>query len=81
MTAAFADTNIVIYAEGADVLKAQQAMAVLEPGPVISSEVVNETINILTRKYGFAQAEAHGVALSLLDLCRSSRLVRIPFGR
>jgi predicted nucleic acid-binding protein len=69
MTAAFADTNIVIYAEGADVLKAQQAMAVLEPGPVISSQVVNETINILTRKYGFALAEAHDVASSLLDLC------------
>jgi len=69
MTAAFADTNIVIYAEGADVRKAQRAMAILEPGPVISSQVVTETINILTRKYGFALAEAHDVASSLLDLC------------
>ena len=69
MTAAFNDTNIVIYAEGADVRKAQRAMAILEPGPVISSQVVTETINILTRKYGFALAEAHDVASSLLDLC------------
>lgn len=69
MTAAFADTNIVIYAEGADVRKAQRAMAILEPGPVISSQVVTETINVLTRKYGFALAEAHDVASSLLDLC------------
>ena len=69
MTAAFADTNIVIYAEGADVRKAQRAIAILEPGPVISSQVVTETINVLTRKYGFALAEAHDVASSLLDLC------------
>lgn len=69
MTAAFADTNIVIYAEGADVRKAQRAMAILEPGPVISSQVVTETINVLTRKYSFALAEAHDVASSLLDLC------------
>ena len=32
-------------------------------------QVVNETINILTRKYGFALAETHDVASSLLDLC------------
>lgn len=69
MTAVFADTNIVIYAEGSDVRKAQRAMSILEPGPVISSQVVTETINILTRKYGFTLPEAHEVASSLLDLC------------
>jgi predicted nucleic acid-binding protein len=36
---------------------------------VISSQVVTETINILTRKYGFTLPEAHEVASSLLDLC------------
>jgi predicted nucleic acid-binding protein len=70
MTAkAFADTNIAIYAEGSDVTKAQRAMAILEPGPIISSQVVTETISTLTRKYGFTLTEAHEVALSLLDLC------------
>jgi predicted nucleic acid-binding protein len=70
MTAkAFADTNIVIYAEGSDVTKAQRAMAILESGPVISSQVVTETISTLTRKYGFTLTEAHEVASSLLDLC------------
>ena len=69
MTAVFADTNIVIYAEGSDVRKAQRAMSILESGPVISSQVVTETINILTRKYGFTLPEAHEVASSLLDLC------------
>ena len=69
MTAVFADTNIVIYAEGSDVRKAQRAMSILESGPVISSQVVTETINVLTRKYGFTLPEAHEVPSSLLDLC------------
>ena len=66
---AFADTNIVIYAEGSDVTKAQRAMAILETSPTISSQVVTETISALTRKYGFTLAEAHEVAAGLLDLC------------
>jgi predicted nucleic acid-binding protein len=54
MTArAFADTNIAIYAEGSDIGKAQRATAILESSPVISSQVVTETISTLTRKYGF----------------------------
>jgi predicted nucleic acid-binding protein len=65
----FADTNIAIYAEGSDVGKAQRATAILESTPVISSQVVTETISTLTRKYGFTLTEAHEVALSLLDLC------------
>ena len=70
MTAkAFADTNVAIYAEGSDTQKAQRATAILESTPVISTQVVNETISALTRKYGFTLAEAHEVATSLLDLC------------
>jgi predicted nucleic acid-binding protein len=70
MTAkSFADTNIVIYAEGSDVTKAQRAIAILESNPLISSQMVNETVATLTRKYGFTLPEAHEVASSLLDLC------------
>lgn len=70
MTArAFADTNIAIYAEGSDTHKAERATAILESSPVISTQVVNETISALTRKYGFTLAEAHEVAASLLELC------------
>jgi predicted nucleic acid-binding protein len=65
----FADTNVVIYAEGSDVTKAQRAMAILESGPLISSQVVTETISTLTRKYGFTLPEAHEVASSLIELC------------
>lgn len=70
MTAkAFADTNIAIYAEGSDTEKAQRATAILESTPVISTQVVNETISALTHKYGFTLTEAHEVATSLLELC------------
>jgi predicted nucleic acid-binding protein len=70
MTArAFADTNIVIYAEGSDARKAQRATAIPESGPVISAQVINEAVSALTRKYGFTLPEAHELALSLLDLC------------
>lgn len=70
MTAkAFADTNIVIYAESSHARKSPVAVAILESGPVISTQVVNETLSVLTRKHGFALADANQVALSLLDLC------------
>jgi predicted nucleic acid-binding protein len=65
----FADTNIAIYAEGSDARKAQRATAILESTPVVSTQVVNETISALTRKYGFTLTEAHEVASGLLDLC------------
>ena len=45
------------------------ATAILESNPVISSQVVTETISTLTRKYGFKLTEAHEVALGLIDLC------------
>ena len=65
----FADTNIVIYAESRHAKKSPTAVAILEAGPVISTQVVNETVSVLTRKHGFALADANQVALSLLDLC------------
>lgn len=65
----FADTNIVIYAESRHAKKSPAAVAILEASPVISTQVVNETVSVLTRKHGFALADANQVALSLLDLC------------
>lgn len=65
----FADTNLFVYAESEDGPKTARSLAVIESQPVISVQVVNETVNVLTRKYGFTLAEAHEVAESLLDLC------------
>ncbi len=65
----FADTNLFVYAESQDQAKAERAMAIIEDSPVVSSQVVNETVSVLTRKYGFSLAEAHEIAVSILDLC------------
>ena len=65
----FADTNIVIYAESRHLEKSPAAVSILEAGPVISTQVINETVSVLTRKHGFTLVDANQVALSLLDLC------------
>ena len=66
---AFADTNIVIYAESQNPGKSEKAAAIIAVNPVISSQVVNECVNTLTRKYGFLLLDAHEIALSLMTAC------------
>jgi predicted nucleic acid-binding protein len=66
---AFADTNVIVYAQSDDDKKTATAIKVLETGPVISAQVVNETVSVLTRKHGFLLADAHQVAISLLAIC------------
>lgn len=65
----FADSNLFIYAESDDGDKSALALGLVEAGPVTSVQAINETVSVLTRKYGFTLAEAHEVAESLLDLC------------
>jgi predicted nucleic acid-binding protein len=65
----FADTNLIIYTESNDHEKTGRAIAILQDAPVISTQVVNEAINVLTKKYAFQLWEAHEIAESLLDLC------------
>lgn len=65
----FADTNLFIYAESQDQDKAACALTIIQNNPVISSQVINETVSVLTRKHGFLLSEAHEIAEGLLDLC------------
>lgn len=65
----FADTNLIIYAESQTAIKSEISLETLKTRPVISTQVINEAVNVLTRKYGFLLPEAHEIALSLLDLC------------
>lgn len=65
----FADTNLFVYAEAESSDKSTTAIAVIEQLPVISTQVVNELVSVLTRKYRFQLHEAHEIAASLLDLC------------
>jgi len=65
----FADTNIVVYAESDDGEKSKRAQAIVESFPIISTQVVNEAIAALTRKYSFSRPDAYEIATSLMDLC------------
>jgi len=65
----FADTNLFIYAESQNEDKAAIAIEIIQKSPVISTQVINETVSVLIRKHKFLLAEAHEIAESLLDLC------------
>lgn len=41
---AFADTNIAVYAESDDGDKSKRARTIIEATPVVSAQVINETI-------------------------------------
>ena len=66
---AFADTDIAVYAESDDGEKSKRARSILESSPVISTQVINETIAALKGKYGFSKPDAYEVAGGLMDLC------------
>ena len=68
----FADTNLFIYAESADDEKSDIAYEIISKSPVISTQVINETVSVLTKKHGFLLSEAHEIAESLLVLCEVS---------
>jgi len=51
----FADTN----AQSDDGEKTAKAVALLESSLVISTQVINETVAVLTRKHGFSLGDAH----------------------
>jgi len=65
----FADTNVIVYAESDDGEKSVRARSIVESGPVISSQVVNETIAALASKFRFTRPDAYEVANALMDLC------------
>ena len=65
----FADTNLFVYAQSQELDKASCAIKIIANAPVISTQVINEMISVLTRKYRFTLFEAHEIAESLLELC------------
>ena len=71
----FADTNLFIYAESQNEDKAEIAIEIIQKSPVISTQVINETVSVLIRKHKFLLSEAHEIAESLLDLCEVAALM------
>lgn len=69
MTVAFADTNIIIYAFGQDMAKAVKAEAIMDKAPLISTQVVNEFLNICHIKLKLDRETRHQLARNLMQGC------------
>lgn len=65
----FADTNVAIYALDADAQTRRQALAVMRLHPVISTQVVNEFLNVLLVKRRLDRAAAYRLARVFMRRC------------
>lgn len=65
---AFVDSNVVVYALGRDSDRKLKARQILEATPIASSQVINETIAVLTGKQRFTREEAYEVAEAFMKL-------------
>jgi predicted nucleic acid-binding protein len=65
----FLDTNVVVYLLAEDPAKAERAETLLARRPCVSTQVVNEFINVCTKKLGFSRAAAHENARALMAQC------------
>jgi predicted nucleic acid-binding protein len=65
----FADTNIAVYALDADPARRATAFTLMRQRPVISTQVVNEFLNVLTGKRRIPREVANRYARILLRRC------------
>lgn len=65
----FADTNIAVYALDANPDRRAQALAIMRQQPVISTQIVNEFLSVLTGKQRVPRDEANRYARILLRRC------------
>lgn len=68
---AFADTNVLGYLVGSDPAKREIARAVFATGPTISTQVVNEFLNVCLRKARLERETAHALAVELMTYCET----------
>lgn len=65
----FADTNIAGYLLSSDAAKRSIAKQIIAAHPVISTQVVNEFINVCLKKARLNLMQAHVLAESLMTVC------------
>lgn len=70
----FVDSNIIIYVFSADARKKQIAMNLLSADLIISTQVVNENINICLKKLKLSQREAFAHGRKLLSTYKVASL-------
>lgn len=65
-SAAFLDSNVLIYALGCDVAKKAVAVALLESEAIISTQVLGEIANVMRRKLGFTPQQADEIIADMI---------------
>jgi predicted nucleic acid-binding protein len=65
----FADTRVAVYALDVDASKRVKALAVMQADPIISTQVVNEFLNVLRVKRQMERADAHKLTRALMRGC------------
>ncbi len=68
MTAkSFLDTNIVLYTIGQDTHKKTVARQLVTTGPMVSSQVINECVNVCLKKFKFDKVQAYAFADAVMN--------------
>ncbi len=62
----FVDTNIVLYTIGEDKHKTEIARSIIQTQPIISAQVVNESISVCLRKLSFSREKAYAFADNIM---------------
>lgn len=68
----FMDTNIALYAICNKGAKSEIAQNLLSFKPIISTQVVTESVNVMIKKLKFSKIEAFEKASDLLEVCTLS---------
>jgi predicted nucleic acid-binding protein len=65
----FIDTNVILYLMGTDADRIEKVEQLMQQQPVISSQVVNEVVNVCLRKFSLSVDKTFELANGLLDNC------------
>ena len=68
MPGSFFDSNVLLYAVSADSAKADRAEELIEVGGTISTQVLNEVVNVARRKMRLSWPETHGLLSMIRDV-------------
>lgn len=65
----FADTNIVVYVFDKNTSKQAKSIEIIKQQPVISSQVIIESLNVCIRKLKLSKEAAHKNSIFLFKYC------------
>jgi predicted nucleic acid-binding protein len=65
----FLDSNIILYLMGEDVSRIEKVETLMQQQPIISTQVVNEVVNVCLRKFSLPVEKTFALANGLLDNC------------